>query len=329
VPCLCNYNIFSAQVRRRHPSTATINDTFDRFGPTPRICIETASDPGNLHAYEVDVNEALEEMTLERLQDLTTITKSLAMDRMSHKLCLVRRKDIDDVRSDRLVSPITEYIQSEIANRLQFCTMEQQVNAFLLFNFNDTSRAMSGTVFENIFHLRFRRHISIQFMPMVRSHRRRNLKWHASHCAIDASVLYAQELEEKRQVALLDCVALDVEPASSFVYDRLAFPLEQNVYYVPKKLNEAAFDSFILKDGLLYLFQFTVSPKHDINEALITRFQDCADVPTPDNWRYIFIIPNDKTVFNCPYPTKSHELRKLTPFSSQVPVDYDSLVAPA
>jgi hypothetical protein len=69
-------------------------------------------------------------------------------------------------------------------------------------------------------------------MPMVQSDNSRNLKWHASHRAINASVLYATELEEKRQVAVRHCVTLDVHPASSIVYDHLAFPLEQNIYYI-------------------------------------------------------------------------------------------------
>jgi hypothetical protein len=327
VPSSCDSYILSALLEDTdRPSTDVINDTFDRFGPTPMICIDAASVPDDLLAYEVEVNDALNQVNLERLLEFTRNARNLTMDKTSHKLCLIRRTDIKKVRSNILISPITEHIQSEIANLIHVYSLERQVDTFQLLYFNDFYRVMSGGVFESIFHLRFRRRILIQFMPMVRSDKKRNLRWHASHCAIKTSVLYAEELETKRQVALHNCAALDVCPTSSVVYDRLDLALKQNVYYIPKKMNEIAFDSFIVKNGLLHLFQFTVSPDHDINDKLITRFEECIDVPTRDNWRYIFIIPNDKTVFNCPH-AKSHELQMLTPFSAQVPVDSATLLA--
>ena len=101
------------------PSTDVINDTFDRFGPTPRICIEAASVPDDLRAYEVEVNDALNQVTQERLLEFTRNARNLTMDKTSYKLYLIRRTDINRVRSDILISPITEHIQSEIANRIE------------------------------------------------------------------------------------------------------------------------------------------------------------------------------------------------------------------
>ena len=68
---------------------------------------------------EVEVDEALNQMTLARLQEMTTNTINMTGDKMSQKLCLVRREDVNKVRSDLRVSPITENIQSEIAYRLR------------------------------------------------------------------------------------------------------------------------------------------------------------------------------------------------------------------
>ena len=281
-----------------------------------------------MHDYGVRVDKALNQVTLERLQQLTTDTDSLTMDKMSHKLCLLRREDINDVESDFLISPITEHIQYEIANRILFCSLQRQIETFQSLYSNPSSKAMAGTVFENIFHLRFRQRIFIQFMPMVRSDKRRNLRWHASHCAIKPSVFDAEELEKKRQVALRHCVTLEVHHPSFFVYDRLAFALRQNVYYIPKKLNEAVFASFILKDDILYLFQFTVFEEHRINDKLILRFEECTNVPPRDKWRFILIIPDDVEALECLYP-KNQGLQKLNPFSSQVSVkDFASITRP-
>ncbi|KAH9993993.1 hypothetical protein BJV77DRAFT_330428 [Russula vinacea] len=101
------------------PSTDVIDDTFDRFGPTPKICIEAASVPDDLRAYEVEVNDALNQVNLERLLEFTRNARNLTMDKTSHKLYLIRRTDINRIRSEVLISPITEHIQSEIANRIE------------------------------------------------------------------------------------------------------------------------------------------------------------------------------------------------------------------
>ena len=127
VPSSCDSYILSALLEDIiRPSTDVINDTFDRFGPTPMICIEAASVPDGLHAYEVEVNDALNQVTQERLE-FTRNARNLTMDKTSHKLYLIRRTDINRVRSDILISPITEHIQSEIANRIRLCGMQRQV----------------------------------------------------------------------------------------------------------------------------------------------------------------------------------------------------------
>ncbi|KAH9993983.1 hypothetical protein BJV77DRAFT_1066973 [Russula vinacea] len=293
------------------PSTDIINDTFDRFGPIPSICLETASSPYTLGVYETEVNGALNRVTvsLQSLLELMTNVNDLTMDAVSHKLCLVKREEINNIASKFLISPITKYIQSRLAN----CRIVPII-LFLPF-FESVGRHY----FENICHMRFQKHISIWFVSMVRSDKKRNLKWHSSHCAIEPPVLQANELEKQRQVAFRGWGTLDVCP-SIFEYDHLAFALEQGVYYIPKKPNEVAFDSFIFHDSYLYIFQFTVSKEHGINDKLISRFEECTNVPPHDKWRFIFVIPDDVKALECPYP-KSDGLQRLKPLSSQISLE--------
>ena len=322
VPSSCKSYILSALLEDiDRPSTDIINDTFDRFGPIPSICLETASSPYTLSVYETEVNGALNRVTvsLQSLLELMTNVNDLTMDAVSHKLCLVKREEINNIASKFLISPITKYIQSRLANCIRIYNIHQQVELFRLFFSYPSSRALAGTMFENICHMRFQKHISIWFVSMVRLDKKRNLKWHSSHCAIEPPVLQANELEKQRQVAFRGWGTLDVCP-SIFEYDHLAFALEQGVYYIPKKPNEVAFDSFIFHDSYLYIFQFTVSKEHGINDKLISRFEECTNVPPHDKWRFIFVIPDDVKALECPYP-KSDGLQRLKPLSSQISLE--------
>ena len=74
-------------------------------------------------------------------------------------------------------------------------------------------------------------------------------------------------------------------------YDAQGFAPEPNVYYIPKKPNEAPVDSFSCYGGYLYLFQSTVSEEHEIKDGLIRRFATYRDLPPRRNWIFIFIIP--------------------------------------
>ena len=62
------------------------------------------------------------------------------------------------------------------------------------------------------------------------------------------------------------------------------------MFYIPENTNQSAFDFFILVDDILYIFQMTVKPIHDINCGLI----DSADhyhFPPRAKWCFVFIIP--------------------------------------
>ncbi|CAG8581473.1 6611_t:CDS:2, partial [Acaulospora colombiana] len=60
--------------------------------------------------------------------------------------------------------------------------------------------------------------------------------------------------------------SLSISPTEVIEYESSG-PLEHKelVYYVPRLENQVAIDSFVVHDGNLYWFQFTVGSKHDIN----------------------------------------------------------------
>lgn len=63
-------------------------------------------------SYLRPISEALSTLDPENLQQLIKSARNLSMNKFSHKLCLVRRTDKEDVASDYFV---TDYIQSKLA----------------------------------------------------------------------------------------------------------------------------------------------------------------------------------------------------------------------
>ena len=313
VPRSCNFNC-SASLLERDPDLDSINDKYDRLGPTPRLCL--GYDDFELADYEDQVSKVLQTVTLRNLEELAEGPQNLRMNTLSHKISLVRREDITNLRSTVLVTPITDHIRSRLALAMRNKNIRKQVEMFRLFNSMPSSKALSGVLFESICHWQFQRRIHIDYVPMVRledSNRRGNPQWHSSHHAI------AGGLERQRQDALDSLDTLDVSPSGCTEYDgSTPFSLQENIYYIPMISNEVAFDSFICHDGHLFIFQFTVSKNHDIKKGFISRISQLIGlehVPPRENWRFIFIVPGDGKTLKCPY---SPEFQGLEPYSSEL-----------
>jgi hypothetical protein len=119
--------IFSAPLHNS-PSPEIIDSAFDQFGPIPRICLEVAADNTLFKIHKDETQGALDNLSLANLEKFINNTKSLKMDPMSHKLCLIRRSKKHDLDSDIRVMPITEYIRSELVTHMRNCDMPTHQN---------------------------------------------------------------------------------------------------------------------------------------------------------------------------------------------------------
>ncbi|KAI0280169.1 hypothetical protein BGY98DRAFT_964997 [Russula aff. rugulosa BPL654] len=145
-----------------------INDVFDRFGPTPRLCIDKASDPSALAAHERDIRIAIGELTLQTPQELIYKLRKLKTD--------------GDVSSGPSVT-ITDYIRSRITIRMRNLGSLQQVELYT-FAQTPSPRGAAGLMFEAFFRQHFQRRILIDVVPMIRltgHDGQRNRQWHTSH----------------------------------------------------------------------------------------------------------------------------------------------------
>jgi hypothetical protein len=80
----------------------TIDEIFEELGPTARLCIEYASDPEQLQGcYKAQLDVAISNIMAGELEELIQKSTQLAMDAVSHKICLISRRDPKNI-----VSPI-------------------------------------------------------------------------------------------------------------------------------------------------------------------------------------------------------------------------------
>jgi hypothetical protein len=90
-------------------------------------------------------------------------------------------------------------------------------------------------------------------------------QWYSSHILV-----HNQALETSRQNALNQRLAVNIHPNNILEYmDNGLQSIEPNVFYVSEVTNQNALDVFTSLDDLLYIFQFTVASKHDVNHGLI------------------------------------------------------------
>jgi len=70
------------------PNRDIVDDTYDRFGPTPRLCLQMASEsqPPNFENYKTAVRKSVEQVvTLQDLTKLTNDLEDLKMDAFAKK----------------------------------------------------------------------------------------------------------------------------------------------------------------------------------------------------------------------------------------------------
>lgn len=312
----------SAQVRLDNPDLDLINEIFDELGPIPRLCIDF--DKNQLGDYREDLKETLDNISVEKLEELADTAKSMNMDVVSRKVCLIRRFNSSQLQFSKkvTVSPITPYVGSRIVSQLKNAQRRKLIRLYNKFIRLPSTRKMSGNVFEAWCHQVFCERISIEVIPMVReggskvSKKKNQPQWHTTNMKLTSKLL-----EDKRQHALRKGTVLDVRPETFVLYtspklgDKLK--IKSNLYYSPEYPNEAGFDSFIIHGDILYLFQFTIKTQHDIKDFL-KFFDKCMGIPSRENWRFVFVRPLDvRATLKCPFPS-TDALRELALYSAEV-----------
>ena len=84
-------------VRRCDYDFRIIDEIYDRFGPTPCLCLERAFNCCELVANNGKVERALRQIEGGNIELLVANTVNVDMDEISHMLCLIRRDSAEPV----------------------------------------------------------------------------------------------------------------------------------------------------------------------------------------------------------------------------------------
>jgi hypothetical protein len=303
-----------------------IDETFDLLGPVPRLCIDFLS--YELEEYKDALNRAISCITEDKIEKLIKDTSALSMDAISDKIFLLSRVERDDIHSRAVVAPITLSIQSKLAACFRNLHRDEQIRLYKYFERKPELRKVAGIFYEAIVQSYLQNGRILELVPMVtlnlkesqetkykRSEDGPQHQWYSSHIFIHNPAL------ELRRQQVSNSFEVNIRPNHILEYtDNGLQSIEPNVFYVPEMTNQKTFDSFILLDGLLYIFQITIGMRHDINSGLID-VVDKFSFPPRDEWRFVFIIPPNVTL-TVPRPRRL-TLRDLSPGPYSVVVDVD------
>jgi hypothetical protein len=265
--------------------------------------------------YTEDLKKAISSTTTHEIKRLFEDAASLTMDAVSHKICLLSRENQDDVHSRAVVAPITPSIQTRLANQFRVLEQAERIRLYRHFAKVPDSRATAGIFFEAAGQRCLQDGMTLELIPMVRlstSRKGTRSRWYS--CQV---VLRNASLDASRKKALQKCLHINVKPSQTLEYsDNGPSHLSSDILYIPELTNQVALDSFILLNGILHIFQFTIGSKHDIKPGLVDFFRKLPDIPSMDKWRFVFILPPNQTVI-CPEPSRV-ELRVLHPYSAVI-----------
>ena len=289
-----------------------------------------ASEHSEIKLYDDQLQNDVDRLSLDKLKEMVYLLRSFNMEETSHKLCLITRATTA-IESGFCVAPITRYVRCRLSISMRNQDRRELVEAFKRLHDLSSGRVMSGVIFENICHQDFANRIHIKLFPMVRltSKTSKNESyWFSSHelpsddtnDSVKHKFRISDKLSQKTQDARNHCIILKTNKNNVNHYGNEKLALKPGTYYVPDKPNEVAFDSFLLFNDALYIFQFTVFEEHSYNEKLISRFAKFTNVPERSKWRFIFIIPRKVRGIKCPFPKhlNSPLINDVELFSAQI-----------
>ena len=316
----------SAPFRAPSVPLNVIDKIIDELGPIPHLCFGTQR---FLDMHRRQLFEALGQLTLTDLENMSFTGESLALDTISHKIYMLKRLDtltpVDSVEVD--IVAISPFVASKLAARMRVLERHELVHLFERYSAIPSTRRLAGDVFTAYCHVIFSTKIKLDFFPMVRiggqpqTKAAKDLQWFSSHTEFrgsdDSTVLEALRVKAStKKVSLRIDPSCVVDYSSDEVVDRLH--VEANIYYIPINANRAGINSFILHNKKLYLFQTTISDAHIITPKLLSFLLKLKGLPPQNRWHFIFVRP-PRRILACSIPD-SAELRELVLYSAEVKV---------
>jgi hypothetical protein len=274
---------------------------FNDLGPTARLCIDFVEDPTQLEYYELRRQSAIETLSISDLIQAVRETRILSLN-PPHTLFLIRRDEPNSGDQDQgylrrcIVEPISSRVMEKLRLKLMAARDEERLRVYEAFESVPASRKLAGVAFEAIGHRQFRKEVALDLVPMVwkESTTRGGSGHWESQFAQDFVSQSIQGSGSVGPIAGSGQPLIRFEPHSTFQYPKpRPIQVSSDIYYIPESPNQVAFDSFIVNNGALYMFQFTIGDSHPIKAGLMDFLlhPSLHAIVQDKDWYFIFVLP--------------------------------------
>ncbi|KAI0256323.1 hypothetical protein BJV78DRAFT_1151083 [Lactifluus subvellereus] len=320
-----------------------INELYDHFGPTPRICFDFLLNEFQLISHEEGYQNTMHSLKAERLRRFISDSIVLNLDAASLSTFLLKRENVDDL-ARASVEPISTFVKSELQKRIRAEERGEQIRLYEYLAPVARSRHMAGLVFESLALSKFQTHVALELIPMVKwtSDESTNSsqgckgkeypQWHSNH-EKKADNFPGGTQTMKRKLTVLwwpsnkadsssqsDHLWIKICPKKMVEYQGSELKhIRPGIFYVPKLTNQVAFHSFIMADGHLYIFQFSIGSSHSLKPRIVPFFSQ-PSLPPKTKWRFVFVIPPGSEI-SCPQlrkPELNELLKEMKLFSAEL-----------
>lgn len=215
------------------------------------------------------------------LENLMIESDSLSTDEVFDSICVVRRRESNNLDRLYVVNPVSRPIRQKLLTQLSKLETTDHIQLLRHFSCEPLAQGMAGLPFEAYLQRAFAKEIKICAQPMLRTQHSRS-RWHA---------IFNKEAQSGTVKNIGAIVPLNIVPRYTY-WSGIELTAREDIYYIPDPDNAMAIDSFIVHAGQLYLFQFTVGTLHDhIKPRILDLPKQFHGLPPQDHWHLIFVVP--------------------------------------
>jgi len=224
------------------------------------------------------------------------------IDDVSHRIILLRRRHMtaevpqmdsnsNNVENEKYmcgtVVPISGVVEEALQVLYQRLDQTNKLKWYNCFSGIPTAQVIASWMYEKIVHEIFLDKIILNLFSMKPD---QNRPWKSTHG--DASVQSSP---------------LKIQPTQTTIYGDLK-TIDPQVLHILLKRNQAGFDSFIMTNNILYIFQI-IAWTHDISAKILNFYKKFSEsLPQDRPWNFVFVVPTYARKLSCPQP-QVHKLQ--------------------
>lgn len=245
--------------------------------------------PDHLAKLQNDSENAIQDSTVETLCDHISKATQLSFSEVPHTIFMVKRTDLNDLQTMTII-PASPAIGIRLKSKVRALQHAEQIQLYEWWASVEPSRWMAGLVFKSLARSMLQRRVALKLVPIQKRSLGpgKEMRWvsicedQMSHTtrAPDADSKWKNEVSTSANqsstgpVGAHSSITVDFSPREIVEYEDEEITIQQEeiegVFFVPKLTNQIVFDSFIVFDGVLYIFQFTIATEHNIKQGLMS-----------------------------------------------------------